>query len=142
MAAVRALTMEPTPYVMPSPERAEPIRPFGVVPSPDPDTSSSTPSSSDSCSGSFGRDEIEVNRRVRGRPRSSSSSSSVPGRERTPRAQLMISSRLRDDADDATIAATGECDASRECREFVRPDDSCERRVENCSEANFGNVDG
>jgi hypothetical protein len=53
VAAVKALTIDPTPYVMPSPDRAEPMRPLGVVPRPDPVTSSIS-SSSDSCKGSSG----------------------------------------------------------------------------------------
>jgi hypothetical protein len=59
-----------------------------------------------------------------------------------PLRQLMISSLLRDEADEAIIAATGECDASRECSELARPDDNCERNDENCSDTNLGSVDG
>lgn len=118
VAAVNALTIDPTPYVMPSPDNADPIRPFGVVPKPEPVTSSSTPasSSSDSCSTSLGlAPETDVSRRFRGLPRSCSCpSSSSSGRALIPLRQLIMSSRLREDAEDAIMAATGECEASRE----------------------------
>jgi len=46
-------------------------------------------------------------------------------------AQLIMSSLLLDEAEEATSAATGDPDVLRVCSELVRPRVSWERRVEN-----------
>ena len=117
---VKALTIGPTPNPpMPSPANADPIRPLGVVPN--------------ACSASFSGWSCNVDCSPRGEvilvfalillvldlPRASSCSSSslvsplLPGRNPTALAHEMISSLLRDDAEDAINAATGDCDPLR-----------------------------
>lgn len=130
---VKALTIDPMPYPL-SPANADPILPFGVVPNPVLPASLTTSSSSTwSSSGSVdagGSQARLLIRLVRGRPRGLSSSASSPSRRLMERAQEMISSRLRDEADEATIAATGEVDVLRVWRELVRPRERWERSVD------------
>lgn len=110
MVLAKALTIGPTPNPpIPRPARAEVIPPFGVVPAR---------SSGSGVSSSKGVKEGRPSaRRVLDRPLSNSSPSSLVspllGRQPTAFAQEMISSRLREEADEATSCATGDCECLR-----------------------------